>query len=245
MRAFSALCIALILICSSCTTLRIDKRHYRSGFYVNRSHAGQVESERSEITETTRESRQTFTTSEAELCEVAPVDTPAVIPVATSPALVQQKVFVPEDTVPPSAKKTEPDPVDRQIKKAKVLGVLALICTIPGLFLLEFSVFGFILVLIGLGFAIMGLKFGKLALANTRYKRRDANGKEVPDEKRKKAKQAYWLSLIALLAIIGYVIIRFGIAVGTGTIAIAFILLGIALALFVLFKMGVFSDLKN
>lgn len=126
------------------------------------------------------------------------------------------------------------------------MGILALVFVVFSIILLELAS-GFILPILSVGFglAFIGLLIGRDALAATKYKVKSEDGTMVPNPLRRQAKQAYWLCLSAILLMMAYVIVRFASVVGLGPIGLAFTLLGIGLALFLLFRMGIFTDLAD
>lgn len=250
MRLLQLLLVVFVCGLCSCKGWHIEKRHYRNGFYfdrVNASGSAQVESK--EITDSSRAATSTqfpIDISEAHRDTTKPELRPETTTGATNTnntsGNYHEEIIV-ESSVSSDTKLPEEDPVERQIKKTKVLGTVALLLVIIGLAGLEATIFTFPLLLIGIGCAIFGLRMGKLALQNTRSKTRDKDGNKVADPKRVRAKRAYWLSLAALLLVAAYAFIRIIIAGGGNTIVIAFALAGLCLLAYLLFKMGVFDDL--
>lgn len=252
MKLLQLLFVVCISAFCSCSSWHIEKRHYRNGFYFNRGDAASI--------------RQTDSGNKADTLQVTPAEQDRngfseAICDTTKPALkagtsindtpannveenCREENSV-EDSVFSDVKPPEDDPVERQIKITKILGWLALILVIIGLAGLEVTAFTLPLLLIGIGCAIFGLKMGSLALRSTKSKTRDKDGNRVPDPKHIRAKRAYWLSLAAILLAAAYVAVRVIAAGGVSSIVIACVLLGICLLAFLLFKMGVFSDLSD
>lgn len=250
MKVAAPLCALILFLLCSCNSFHLEKRHYRNGFYFANS--------RSEIRNSTQEdhaynglgsgqndvSDSALTSAvNADSAKLESIEAESVLP---SRNIEQSALEIEPDSSQNSiTSPVEEDPVERQIRTTQVLGTVALTLVILGLLGIELSVYFLPLLLIGIGCAIFGLKIGKLALQNTKYGKRDKGGNKKPNEKRSRAKRAYWLSLSTLLIVMGYVIIRFVIIAGLGSVALAFALLGVCLLIFLLFKMGVFSDLAD
>jgi Ca2+/Na+ antiporter len=98
--------------------------------------------------------------------------------------------------------------------------------------------------IIGLMFAFLGLRFGRDAI----YKSTKKHAKEMTEdeihERKKKVKRSYLLNLFAILLFFLYLLLRFGIVAAFNIYGLAVLLVAIALVLYLLFRMGVFRDLK-
>lgn len=256
MKRLYLLLLVLLVSISSCTSyFQVEKRHYRKGFYVQQHHSSERIHSANSVAP---ESAVSTAVKEEVITEKENVQSPpqklAAVPVKKQ---IKKRIysfhkntavkFSRTDTIPekPQAK-PEKDPYERPIKISRVMGINAIVLVCVGFVMIETFVFGLVLLLIGFGCAWLGLKFGRMALnSGSKKRKRGGGGSEESIARRKRAKKAYWLNLTALLILIMYPLIRVGFYAISSATGVAIMLLLIALMLFILFKLGVFRDLKD
>lgn len=242
---FASILLILVFL-SSCSTLQIEKRHYRDGFYIsnNRHEFAPQTSGKTNNADNSFAGCSNQTDSSGEISAKATDTLTQDLQVVDETTSHAKEVF-PFNCAPPDTThqaKSDKDPLDRHLNIAKSLGIAGLILCAVGVLAVEVTPYVFPLLLIGIFCAILGLRFANLALQETKL-----NGKRNKDKlhpRRREAKNAFWLAFSGILIVMAYVLIRMGIA-GAGAIAFAVALAVIALVLFWMYRRGLFNNYSD
>ena len=248
--------LLFILTLTSCNTfLQVEKRHYRNGFYIQHTNSHTRTFSADAISEKSVANFSIVKSDSASM--VKPTSLFRKIEVVRKKSVNQfrkkinqvetkSKSLILEKEIKKAKEPGEPDEYKHDIGVSMLFGIIAVLAVIIGLIVIEFSFFGLVPILIGICLAVIGRDFARKALQFGIKKRK---GHEATDAdliaKRKKAKGTYILNLIAILIVLLYLLIRFGIVAAGSAIGITLLICGLCLILFFMFRLGVFRDLKG